>query len=100
MDARHDSVIAAEFGKPGTSREGKIDLIEYVCDRDSAPPELPLLKHLAATQHKQRYGEPASKVDINGGYTYFWFRNGVIARLHDGAVDSYGIFDYRMVGAD
>jgi membrane associated rhomboid family serine protease len=97
IDARHDGLLAVQFGRQGHNT-GPVNVIEFFGNRESAPSEIPYLSGLSVADVVRKYGEPVSRVPMAEGTTFLWFRNGIIVGARDDKVYRYGIFDHHLIG--
>ncbi|HVC00886.1 MAG TPA: rhomboid family intramembrane serine protease [Steroidobacteraceae bacterium] len=92
IDASHNGVLSAYFTAASAGQERRVDAIEYVGDRASAPRHIAFLDGLSQAQLLRQFSGTHIVKPVNHDLFYIYFANGVFAGLNDGVVKSYGIY--------
>jgi TonB family protein len=98
LDGAHDGVVTVMFHRSSEAGREIVVGIEYLGDKESAPPELPKLVGAAEPELVRRYGTPRMRELDPGGRRTLVFSNGTYARLHHDKVEAYGIVAVEEAG--
>jgi membrane associated rhomboid family serine protease len=94
IDDTHDAVISVHFSQGPNGLPDSVYSIDFTGhDSDSAPPEIPFLNSFRKEDVIHKYGEPLTSRELQNGWEYVWFRNGIYIYTLNDKVFSYGVFD-------
>jgi hypothetical protein len=94
IDNAHDAVISVHFSQGPNGLPDSVYSIDFTGhDSDSAPPEIPFLNSFRKEDVIHKYGEPLTSRELQNGWQYVWFRNGIYIYTLNDKVFSYGVFD-------
>jgi membrane associated rhomboid family serine protease len=94
IDNTHDAVISVYFSQGPNGLPGSVYSIDFTGhDSESAPTEIPFLNSFRKEDVIRVYGEPLSSRELQNGWEYTWFRNGIYIYTLNDNVFSYGVFD-------